>query len=67
MATVERPPDVAAGMTSAFAHTSVSGPGQNVSINFSSSGENDCTSGLACAMSATCTMSGLSDGRPFAA
>ena len=51
----------------AFGSTIVSGPGQNASISFRALSGNSETSGGTSSMQETCTISGLSDGRPFAA
>ena len=67
MAMVESPPDVSIGMQSFFGKTMVKGPGQKVSISRLASGLTSAAYFSTSEGSATWTMSGLSEGRPFAA
>ena len=47
--------------------TSVSGPGHSAAISTAAAGgSSPATSAAACSAEATCTISGLSDGRPLA-
>ena len=66
MATVLRPPVVSIGTMSAFGMMMVRGPGQKLSISFFASSGNADTRGSTSSIHDTCTMRGLSEGRPFA-
>ena len=67
MATVSSPPVVVCGTTSFLLSMMVSGPGQNASMSFFVSSLTVSASSYTLDVSAIWTMSGLSDGRPFAA
>ena len=63
---IESRPPVAMSWTSTdFGSTSVNGPGQHVSASRVASAGHAATSYFAISTSATCAMSGLSDGRPL--
>ena len=67
IATVESPPVVSFGIQSAFFMIIVSGPGQNLSASRYASSGTSLQSFFSSAISAICTISGLSEGLPFAA
>ena len=66
MPTVSSPALTASGMQSALGRISVIGPGQNASISFRAAAGIARTSGGISSTQATCVISGLSCGRPFA-
>ena len=64
-ATGSRPPVVCIGTSGDFFMMMVSGPGQKASASFLAASGISSTSAGNSLISAICTMSGLSDGRPF--
>ena len=66
-ATVSSPPDVSFGTRPDFGRMTVIGPGQNCPASRSSAAGSSRTSGATSSSEETCTMSGLSLGRPLAA
>ena len=66
MPTVSSPALTVPGMQSALGRISVIGPGQNASMSFFAACGTARTSGGISSTEATCTISGLSAGRPFA-
>ena len=66
MPTVPRPPETVFPILSLFGIITVMGPGKNASISICAFGGISLTSGAISSFFATCTISGLSLGRPFA-